>query len=276
MTTAAAVNETETTVKGTSKKAKTSGDVFLDAAQKLENMNKEAVLKAADKYAEDVELNYFYLGGALSVILQNAFFEGAESFDQFVGDRFGFKSRKARYLIDIYNNLVGKSIPWETVRPLGWTKLKDLAPREDFTAETAAAWVEKALPLTVLQLQAMLKGETGGDETPETEKGSDDVTTLKFKVHGSQLEVIKQGLSKAKGETQTEHDNEALANICLGYLGGSIQAPTANPEALPTDPEAQVALLKALMQAIGAEKALDTYGEVYPEINIVVKEAEAQ
>jgi hypothetical protein len=258
----AQVAATETKVVGKKSQKAASGDMIVTIAQEVEKLNKTKALSLADTLATDVETNYFKLGGVLKVINENSWFEGYESFDIFVFERFGFQSRKARYLISIYTELVEKQIPWDKVGPLGWTKVKDLAVAGVLTPENVDEWVEKAKGLTVLELQNLLKG--GNAETQTSSKTTDDVTALKFKLKNDQLETVQSALNKAKAETATEFDNVALENICAGYLGGVIGAPVSPPK----DP---VDAIRDLMKDLGYEQTLNIFGEIFPEINLTAE-----
>lgn len=247
------VVETAVVTKG--KKKTTSGNLIADVAQEVENLNKQKALNLAAQLAEQIDTNYFKLGGVLKLIFDQSWFEGAESFDVFVYERFGMKSRKARYLMDIYTELVTKNIPWEKVAHLGWTKLKDLA--KVLTAENIDEWVAKAEIATVIELQAMLKATAPADgSAPPTTV--DDVKTMKFKLKADQVETVQEALNKAKAEAGTEFDNVALEMICTGFLGGSVEVATKEVD------------LKALFAQVGWETVLMTFGEVFPEINIDV------
>lgn len=245
----------EVAVVGKKKAKVASGNLIADVAVEVENLTKPKALNLATQLAEQIETNYFRLGGVLKVIFDNSWFEGAESFDVFVVERFGFKPRKARYLMDIYTELVTKQIPWEKVAHLGWTKLKDLA--KVLTLDNLDEWVAKAETLTVVELQAALNAtpQADGDEPP---KPTDNVKVLKFKLVNDQVETVQEALNKAKAEAGTEFDNVALEMICTGYLGGSVSV------GVPAKSfEDQV-------KELGFEAALTAISALYPEYDIQV------
>jgi hypothetical protein len=202
------------------KKVEKTGNLLLDIAAEVENLSKTKALNEAERLAENIEINYFKLGGVLHKINDNSWFEGFASFDDFVQEKYGFQGRKARYLISIYDNLVTKQIPWEKVSHLGWTKLKDLATI--LTPENVDEWVAKAEKVTVLELQALLKAGTP-EGTEKTAKTTDDVVKMTFKFKPDQSDIVTQALAKAKGELHTEFDTVAMENICAGYVGGTSQ-----------------------------------------------------
>lgn len=241
------------------KKTEKTGNLILDVAHEVEALTKTKALNLAENLAEDIEVNYFKLGGVLKLINENSWFEGDfKGFDDFVYEKYGFQGRKARYLISIYDNLVTKMIPWEKVSGLGWTKLKDLAPI--LTPENVDEWVAKAEKLTVVELQGAIKAlKPEGEE--KTEKTTDDVVLMKFKLKPDQAEAVTQALAKAKGELQTEYDTVALENICSGYLGNvsAVQKPFS---------------LDEVIDATGFEPLLKRIAEKFPDYDITVAPVE--
>lgn len=245
----------QTKVVGKKTKVASTGNLIADIAAEIEHLKKPKALELAAELAEDIETNYFRLGGVLAVIRDNGWYDGKESFAVFVSDSFGFEERKARYLIDIYTQLVSKMIPWDKVKGLGWTKLKDLAAV--LTLENVDEWVAKATGLTVKELQALLKQASAGDGT-ETVKAKDDIVKIgPFKVHADQAETIQSALAKAKGELPTEFDTVALENICAGYLGNAVALPQQDQKTLQEQ-----------LAALPWDQALQAFSEAFPDLNI--------
>lgn len=252
--TQAQVQETPEVVTATKGKNAKTGNVILDIAAEVEGLTKPKALHLADKLVDTIETDYFRLGGVLKVIYENAWFEGYPTFAAFVSDKFGFAERKAKYLMEIYDALVTKLIPWEKVSGLGWTKLKDLA--RHLTPENVDEWVAKAQNLTVSELQALLKGNDGeGDSTTKT---TDDVTKISFKLKHDQAETVTSALNKAKAEAGTEFDNVALEMICVGYLGGS------------SGISANVSIIDQ-MKTLGWEGVLGVFEQAFPNVNLAVE-----
>lgn len=214
-----AVVETKPVTVGKTAKAKGTGDLLADTAIEVEGLTKTKALNMADNLFEVVEVGFFKLGGILQIIKDNTWFEGYADFDTFVMERFGFASRKAAYLMQIYKDLVAKQIPWAKVSHLGWTKLKELSPI--LTLENLEDWVAKAEKLTVMELMAALKAKTAPDATTKT---TDEFVPFKLKVHADQKATIDTAIAKAKGELNTEYDAVAMENICASYIanGGGV------------------------------------------------------
>lgn len=261
--TAEAVVDEKVTTKA---KTKATGNLIHDVAVEIENLTKTKALNQAEKLAEDIETNYFRLGGVLSIIQTQQWYEGFPTFEAFLAEKFGFGKRKADYLIQIYKDLVDKQIPWEKVAHLGWTKLKDLSGT--LTLENLDEWVEKASKVTVMELQALLKaGKTTGESTSAST--TSDSVTLKYKLHTDQADAVQNAVAKAKGELATDFDNVALAGICTGYLANAsgVQAPAG----------ADLDLV-AVFKDLGYEKVLEAFDKAFPLIDMsidVVKHEES-
>lgn len=256
----------ETKVVGKKGKVTATGNLIADIAAEVEKLTKGKALSLADELANEVEVNYFKLGGVLNVIRENSWFEGYTTFEAYVSEHFGYADRTARYLIKIYQALVSKMIPWEKVSSLGWTKLKELA--DILTLENVDEWVAKAGPLTVKELQALLK-QQGVGEGAEPVTTTSTFTTLKFKVANDQAEVINSALSKAKAENGTEFDNVALERICGGYLAGN--------NALEAEPQKSLKdqLAAAGVASEGLTLALNALVEAFPSLDIVAEETDS-
>jgi len=251
--------KTETTTKVGKKTVEKTGNLIMDIAHEVESMTKTKALNEAERLADNIEVNYFKLGGVLKLINDNSWFEGFATFDDFVFEKYGFQGRKARYLIQIYDNLVTKQIPWDKVGHLGWTKLKDLAPV--LTPENVDEWVAKAEKCTVLELQALLKAGQG-EGVEKTAKTTDDVVKMAFKFKPDQADVVQQALAKAKGELKTDYDTVAMENICAGYVGGT--SAISKPYELDD-----------VIKNTGFEALMTRVAELYPEYDISVAAAAA-
>ena len=125
----------------------------MQTATEIEGLTKAKALAEAVKLHTNVDNTYFRLGGILAKILENKWFDDHETFGEYVEETFGFKERKARYLIEIYVELVNQRIPHEKVSILGWTKIKMLAKHLD--VNNVDEWVERASSLSVRELEAV-------------------------------------------------------------------------------------------------------------------------
>ena len=233
-------------------KTKKSGDTFADTAKEVETLTKPKARKLALSLSENIEANYFKLGGVLNVIKTNGWFEGYESFEVYVFEQFGFQKRKADYLMKLYTDLVDKQIPFDKVSHLGWTKIAYLSGI--LTLENLDEWVAKAANVSCLELQAMLKAKPEAGSSPAT---TDETVTMKFKLHKDQQEIVQQALAKIKGEISTEYDSVALENMAHLILSGNAGTASAGD-------------LKGALAGAGWEAVLMAFGEMWPEIDLQV------
>jgi hypothetical protein len=248
----AALQEQVPVEKSKKKAVLTTGDALSDFAHEIANMSKVKVLHLADKLVDDGDLNDFRIGLALSVIAREKWYEGYESLGAFTAAKYGFQERKARYLIETSESLVKTGIPWEKVKHLGWTKLKELA--KVLTLDNVDEWVPKAEKVTVLELQALIKGTASEGTEGGTVTGSDETQTFKVKLKNDQIETVRSALAKAKAELNTEFDSAALEAISASFLGGVFTPANVDP----------VALLKS----VGWKAAIDLFDSAFPEITL--------
>jgi len=235
-------------------------DKIVAVAHDMENMTKDQAITLIKELSDVVDYTYFRLGGALSVIQMNGWYheEGHETFRAFVETEFGLHYRKAMYLVAIYNGLVQSNVPWEKVKGLGWTKLKELAHL--ITSENVDEWVKAAMSMTTIQLIEYIKEKEKGtlsvDGEPVTKPS--DLTTMSFKVHADQKEIIKEAVEKAKNDAKTEYDSVALEGICMSYINEHVTIKNVKP-------------LKQALKDHTWEEVLEVLSELHPKVNFAVK-----
>jgi hypothetical protein len=239
-------------------KATAETDVIVNIVSEIENMAEDAAISSAKDLLESVDETYFKLGGVLALIQTKSYWEGHghDSFKAFINAEYGLQYRKAMYLIQIYNDLVESGVAWEKVQGLGWTKLKELSPI--LNNDNVDALVEKAQTMTVLELIEYIKSlKTPGTAPEMPEAPSSPITTLTFKVHTDQKEVIRATVDKAKEDYGTEYDAVALEHICQSYATGG-----SNKTKQPS--------LAELMKAAGVEKVLEIFETCFPGVDLEV------
>ena len=231
------------------------------------------------------DFNFFKMGGMLAEMLTRGWMGEYDDFGAMVEGEFGFKNRKALYLISIYHAIVSCGASWDEVKVIGWSKLGILAT--SLTPDNYKEWFAKVVDVnfaTTRELVQQKDGDTGAPPADATAE-STPKKTLKFVVHEDQIENIQAALKKAKIAGNTEFDGPALDWICIDYLaGGDISqaiAQAAAPEAeADTSPQERIdaaieyALesadepLDALVIAVNAFEA--RFGTVYPDIDFDV------
>jgi len=229
-------------------------------------MGKGKALKLAKDLLDSVDKTYFYFGGVMAKIQENGWFEeaGHETFKDFVTVEMGIKYRKVMYFIELYNFLTTAHIPYEKVKGLGWTKLKEIAPV--MNEDNVDALVQKALGMNTLQLidevKLIKQGEVKADAK---ETSSNPIKSKVFKLHTDQREIVDEAIDKAKEAIGTEHDAVALEKICLEYLNtpvGGGKAKSSKVEGIPASN------IIAILKEKNIEGALELMQEAFPKASI--------
>jgi hypothetical protein len=237
-------------------------DLIVQTAHEINALDKETALEVVPSLIESADFSYFKLGGVLSAIQENDWWQGeASSFKEFVPDNYGLHPRKANYLINIYNKLVEAEIPWHKVSDIGWTKLKELA--DILTNENVDEWVKIAHSMTTLNLIAAVKaskaGEAGLSTDGTTAPDTSGVTTITFKVHPDQKETIKEAVEQAMEDADTEFKGVALEAICMNFLAGGSTKEAPKPLSL-----------QGTMEKYSYMQVLDAFEAIWPEVDIAV------
>lgn len=237
-------------------------DPFVDVQDKMKKLEKNDAVKTAKELLDSIGKSYFYFGGIMSKIQANGWFteEGYESFQDFVTIEMGMKYRKAMYFIEIYNYLTVAQIPYEKVKNVGWTKLKEIACL--LTEDNVDALVKKAEGMNTLQLIEEVKLLKAGEVKATDQKPkSNPISSKVFKLHDDQREIINEALAKAKEVANTEFEAVALENICFEYLNQS----QVSTDKMPSLPQTS---LMSMLQDKGTEKALLLMQEAFPKASI--------
>lgn len=256
--------------KPAAKAAPSKDDVILSIAKEVETASREIAVERVSALMEDVELNYFQIGGFLARIQDESWWSenGAKSFREYLEKELGFAYRKSMYLVQIYKNLVNAGVSWEHIKSIGWTKMKEIS--DLINSDNVEDWVAKAKDMTVLQLIAYVKSVKLGDSDPSEKGGKSEashaITTMTFKLHPDQRDVVEQALDTAKNNHGTDVGTVALQKICETYLTDDapaqmLEAPAASMEEF---------LTAATFKEIGYEKLFELIGEAFPELDVEV------
>ena len=100
---------------------------------------------------------------------------------------------------------------------------------------------------------AAKKARAGALPAPEGQTKT--VSTMRFKLHEDQRQMMEAALEKAKADIGTTYDTVALEHICIDYMG----APTKQ-----IDPV-------ALMQKLGLKPTVEAINAAFPDVNISIE-----
>lgn len=267
------VEKTASKIKiGDKAKAKAqSDDPLVQLAKEMEGLTSQSEIETRIKaLSEQSGFNDFVLGGLFTRLSEVGDFGEFKSFGDYVQAMHDTKYRKARYLMAIYETLVGLQIPYDEVKHVGWTKLKELTPV--LTAENYKDWMAKAVAMNTDSLIAEVKASLQSTMDTYGEQGDQPVKTVvskTLKLHPDQLETFNAAVEMSKGVIGTDVDTVAVDHIMQEYLGN---APTkkAAPAKMPTPAEFFAAVKAqfdtpqdAILHLFGDEAGFD---ELFPTV----------
>ncbi len=235
-----------------------SSNLIADVAAEVEKAGKDQALARLNELAMNIEENYFRIGGLLLRIKEEGekdknWLDGHDSIVAFAHEKYGYGQAKTYELMRVYETLVTKQIPGSVIGILGWTKLRLLSGV--LTQQNLNEWIERAKPLTVRELEAVLKAK------PENEGGTvnttDEMVKVKLNFKADQWKMVVEALSRAKAEFGVDNDAAALTAICQWNLDGGV---------VPITKEST----SALMLAAGWEATLTVLDELFPDIDFKV------
>ena len=232
----------------------------------ITDLTQKQALAWTPELLNDREANTFQLGGALFIIRNEGYWKTETdpddwTFNHFLEDTYGLKPRKAAYLITTYEGIVNSDVSWDELSDITWTNLREIAPllmpghgtpkKVLAAAKNNAKLIDLAASCTHVQLlNALLplKGKHVGSSGNKA-----NTFTKVLKLHQDQLETYEIAVGKAKAELETEFDTVAVDAICMSYMAGG-----------------KLSSLKAIMEKAGWEDVLDTFGNLWPEIEVNV------
>ncbi len=124
------------------RRAAAEPDEIKDFVHKIENLDKDDAIARVGQLEDAREQTYFELGGVLSRIYKNEWYDPHKSFDAWVEYETAMSRAKARALVEIYDALASCGAPWAQVKHLGWTKVRAIASL--LNKETADHWIKIA------------------------------------------------------------------------------------------------------------------------------------
>lgn len=268
-------------------------DILATTAHEIENLTVDQAHAMIGELSETSDFNAFKLGGVLSKIYAEKWFGPYEDFKAYVEGKHSFKLRKAFYLVKIYNSIVSLQLPWDELKTVGWSKLKELT--EVITPENAKEWLAKAADpdMTVIKLHQLVQASKneGQAQLEGGETTTNQTVTKSFKLHQDQNETVNAALDKAMKAGNTDVPSVALEYMALDYLANSEKAKDADAEIeeakSPEQPdgiqnvilhagEVSPELFKAHMAKIGWQETLGLFEQVFPQLGLTVEAPEEE
>lgn len=132
----------------------------------LSVITKEDALESVRRLTQMESEDWFRVGMILSSYKKTKGEKELSELLSYTSDNFQINSRKAFYLINIYDRLVASNITPDKVADVGWTKLKEIA--DLLTPDNVDYWVDICKKHTTQQLITLLKSNGTTNEKKAT------------------------------------------------------------------------------------------------------------
>jgi len=170
----------------------------VDGSQPVQNKQADEVRKQLVDLSTNISQSYFSFAKLLQVAFDTRMYEdwGHITWKDFVEAELHISLRKSQYLLRIHHwfvRVLKDDSVIKRVQHLGWTKVGRLVGVVD--EDNVDEWVERAENMTVSQLEDFIRELKGGKDP--SEKGSEDLKTLTFKLYPGQQENIEEALELA-------------------------------------------------------------------------------
>lgn len=230
-------------------------DKITKASFQMSELTPDNVKELFLSVQEDIDFNYFKLGGILYTIKANKWY--GDSFPNYIEEVLGLNLAKAYHLINIYSHLVSSGLSWDQVKHIGWTKMRVISPLlKENNEDGQKEWLKKAEEMTQIQLQQNVKELKEGKGYTKSEQDAEKWHTMTFRLPDEHKNLILSSIKAAKDLMHTEHDFIALDMICQSYLSETFK---------PIDTKVYLA---ETMRNRGSDEILSIFKEVFPEIKL--------
>ena len=206
-------------------------DVLADLVHEIENLKKDDAIARLGTLEETHEQNFFEIGGVLSAIQKNKWFEPHASFDEWVEKNTAMRRSKARVLVQIYDGIGNSGVTWAKVKHIGWTKLRAIAGV--LKPDNADHWIGIASKHTKAEIIELVRQHLSPSGVPKA-SSSKATHSKTFKLHGDQIKTVNAAIEKRKTADNLTDDADALESICQDYLA----SPNLEQALLNLPPEA--------------------------------------
>jgi hypothetical protein len=235
---------------------KSETDLVSKLVEEFERLNRpDAFARLSDTLAKlntleaAHEQSFFEIGGMLSIVLKNAWFDPYPSFDKWAHARLGMGRAKAHALIHNYDVVAKAGLSAAQFERIGWTKIRVLAPV--LRRDNAEYWSERAATHSRAQLKRLVKQQMA-PSSAVAPKGSPATLASDFGCDGAQRQVVVKAIEKAKRASGATSDAVALVHVCASYGSGqSLQERLAE-----SGPDAVIVAVVDLLSGLGEPAAV--------------------
>jgi hypothetical protein len=227
------------------------GDLISDTALQMSKLDKDGARELFKELLEDIDFNYFKIGGVLYTMKEKGWYVG--DYSEYVENVMGIRAAKGYYLTSIYENLVKSGLQWEEVKHIGWSKMRVIAKfLAKGTKEEQFEWLNKANHMTHVQLQANVKALKAGEGYTKAEETSSKIKTITLKLYEDQLPTAEAAIKKAKEELGTDSDIQAIDIIMQSYISDSF-------DLIITDD-----FIEEQLKKLGKDKVIELVDKLFP------------
>lgn len=207
--------------------------------KEAENL-REKILELRDR----VNSVYFELGCYLETVVKAKVngkpayaLWGYSTLDDYCERELGFRSRKARHLVSIYNKTIDGPIPREATKHIEWSKMALIAPLVDkgiIDQDNAEQWVEEIEGKNFEEVRAMAKLAVSASSQKASEESDEpvvpeEVFVLRVPLYKDQWENVQVALKKAEVIAGSDKKPHLLDCIALAFNSEGF---TSNTDAL--------------------------------------------
>jgi hypothetical protein len=255
-------------------------DLIFVTTRQIKNFKDPAEAMEALRNVDDRRGMIAYAhGGILKRIKEEKWYESEACpyFSDFLIKK-GIPRSTAYAHIALYEGLVKPGISWHQVEPVGWTKIRYIAPVLD--KDNVDDWLQRAAKVTVPELiqivkheKSLLKKGAGASPTGvSTQVDAVDANLLvpdgsvapakisrTFQFHEDQVKTIDDAIDKAKEQTCSPYDHQALDAICMNFLAGNMES------------FAESHHFRRAVRQLGYEAVVTVIADLWPNIDITVE-----
>lgn len=163
----------------------------------------------------NIDRAYLEMGKQLYMVIKAKLYEawGFATFGEYVYADLGYRERKARYLVSIWQKLVVElGISEERISQIEWSKAKEIVGVVN--EENVEDWLAKAENQTALELMEEVRRVRTGE--PEAK-----ITRMTFTLLDDQADIVKEALTVVGELAGSDKPGHLLTCICADFLSGN-------------------------------------------------------
>jgi hypothetical protein len=192
----------------------------------LDGCEHEVIRRGVLELRDRLSREYWDLSEMLHSIYTNSYYIawGFGSWRDYVVSELDFQTRKAHYLVSVYDQARTLSDDGiELLKRIGWSKAKEIVHL--LTPENIHEWKQRLEGLSLREVIELVQGRKDTDDTKESKEKKDKDTSdrekptlMRFSVYPAQGENINMALERAMEMGATDKAGHALDLIATEFL----------------------------------------------------------